>query len=406
MNGRKIQQAALIAMIMCLVVFGFEGWTAAEERASQFKWPTELIASVSEVGGSEHGAWSALAPILEQSAGMKVRVIPESVFTVRMVSTLKGRAIGVTASHHQITRYYEGVSGAELSAEKLPSRVFWAMFDTFSVYYTTADSPVKGIYDLKQTKGMKIGTCTGNPSIEDRMRTALPAFLGMTHEDAEKHFTYVPFGNPNMFFNGPTDDKSDVAYIITSSSTGFQIASHPKGIRILDLPRSDKEAWKRYTAATLGGDLPGKVDYGFKQSIGKEGFRQYKVMVTSPATDQELIYQLTKWLYDPQNYDRYKGLTSSLERTKTDLLLEFIKASALPIADGTIRYLKEIGKWSADDDKRNKKNIEIMDKWVKGWQTASTAAKDKGIKIDYKNEAWIKLWRDTTATTPHFEWGL
>lgn len=75
-----------------------------------------------------------------------------------------------------------------------------------------------------------------------------------------------------------------------------------------------------------------------------------------------------------------------------DLFREFLDYSGAPIHEGTIRYLKEIGKWTAKDDVWNQEAIKLMGRYIDAWKKASTEAQEKKIKIAFDNKEWESLW--------------
>ena len=115
---------------------------------------------------------------------------------------------------------------------------------------------------------------------------------------------------------------------------------------------------------------------------------------------------MVKWLYTPKNYEEFKGGSQNLERMNLDLFKYYLKVNPLPMADGVIKYLKEIGLWSAEDDKRNKEAAELMDKHVEAWNKASAEAQRKKIKIDANNPEWVDLFKKHKSGLPEILWRL
>ena len=73
---------------------------------------------------------------------------------------------------------------------------------------------------------------------------------------------------------------------------------------------------------------------------------------------------------------------------------------SIPVHPGTIRYLKEIGYWTAENDRINQESLELEKRYEKAWQTALADAKAKKIKISPKNKKWMDLWDSHRSKLP------
>jgi hypothetical protein len=54
--------------------------------------------------------------------------------------------------------------------------------------------------------------------------------------------------------------------------------------------------------------------------------------------------------------------------------------------------LKEIGMWTAKDEKRNQELLALEKDYQKAWKAALDEAKANNIKVSVKNKAWMDLW--------------
>jgi TRAP-type uncharacterized transport system substrate-binding protein len=354
----------------------------------------------SELGGSEHVTWSALAPFIERTTKMKVRVIPFNIELEKYDQTfsMRGGDLCMGAVHWML-QYYMSPDKTFSVFEKFPSRVWWASYSLPSAFYVAADSPIKTWDDLKTMKGIKVGTSQASPTTTKMMEVTFPALLGMTPEQAKAHFTFVPFASTADFFKGPVEGKCDVAYAMTASATGYEVGSHPKGVRVLEPPmdQATLDALQRVEP----GRILERVAYGFPQSVGKVGVSVRKIELCSADLDQEFVYQMTKWM--AENYDLYKDVYETLKMSRMDVVRAYLDVNPFPVADGAIKYFKEIGQWTPADDERNKRAIEIQNQYIDAWQAAAAKAKQMGIKIDAANAEWVKLWSDQIANLDKFE---
>ena len=120
------------------------------------------------------------------------------------------------------------------------------------------------------------------------------------------------------------------------------------------------------------------------------------------STDPELIYNLAKWL--GENYEAYKGKHKSNEEMSMDNFRGYLDRARsmyyIPVHGGTVRYLKEKGKWSAEDEAWNEKNKALIKKYVEAYNAAIAAADEKKIEVAPKNKPWLALWGDYKKGLP------
>jgi len=65
----------------------------------------------------------------------------------------------------------------------------------------------------------------------------------------------------------------------------------------------------------------------------------------------------------------------------------------LPVHPGTIRYLKEIGKWTAADDARHEYNLRLNQAYIDAWDKARDQASIRKIKVAADSAEFADLWR-------------
>ena len=69
----------------------------------------------------------------------------------------------------------------------------------------------------------------------------------------------------------------------------------------------------------------------------------------------------------------------------------------VPIAEGTIKYFKELGMWTEADDARQEYNIKLIDKYAEAYSNCVAQAHADGVKIDTQNQNWLDYWEDFKA---------
>jgi TRAP transporter TAXI family solute receptor len=352
--------------------------------AYAFKWPRSIVFGTPAVGTGSHRMTSALAPILEKDTGMKVRVIPEGNEAKRYLSFSKGRITVLSASISEMELAIAGMGGfADKPRMKL--RLLWHQNDTPWMFASPGNTKLKNIYDLKTTPGVKIALNNSSVGMTISVKKALLDFLQIS----EKDVTFVPFGSYPANVRSIGEGKADIALVSPISGVTHEIASTPIGIKWMDLPASDAEGWKRFLKSRST-SIPAEVTWGTKTSIGHYGYTSNFLYWISNDADPELVYNLTKWIHS--KFDEYKTADKALTRMDMKTWRAFLDRCPAPVHESAVKYLKEIGQWTAKDDVWQAKAISQVDAFYVAFAKATAEAKKKRIRINTTNKEWTDLW--------------
>ena len=113
----------------------------------------------------------------------------------------------------------------------------------------------------------------------------------------------------------------------------------------------------------------------------------------SADIDAELVYHVVKWLHE--NWDVYKHNYHRCMDMTIDTVKFLIENEYIPVHEGTVRYLKEIGEWTEAYETLQQAKLRQLTVWIEAYQTAIKTADEQGIKIDPTNELWMKHWEKT-----------
>jgi len=141
------------------------------------------------------------------------------------------------------------------------------------------------------------------------------------------------------------------------------------------------------------------VDGGVPSSVGNKSMGVIAPYVTIDTYDEETVYHVVKWIHE--NYDRFKDAHPVSQGMTIDNLMALAETGFLPLHDGVVRYLEELGMWSAAHETRQQQNIDLLTKWEESYQTAIRMAEDKGIFVNAESEAWFELWDEYRDSLPH-----
>lgn len=384
--------------VCCAVLvlgFGANGWS---QQKAGGKWPPMLRVSTPSTQSSVFACTNGWGPKMEGTVGMKVRVIPEDSEVRRFVRFTEGKEFDLhSMSISDMAQSAQGEAGYA-GVRAYPARATWHIADTPWGFVVRGDSKFKTIYDLKQ-KGVRVALSTQSPPMMMAVKMGLPAFIGWTPEEAAKNWSFIPVGSYAENCRSVTDGKADVSWVSPVSSVTFEMEAHPQKIRWLQMPFKDKEAWKRWLNVRPT-TIPLKLDWGVPSAQGLDLLTSNFIYWTRADQDQEFVYQLTKWFHE--QFNNYKDVHNAALRMALPHFRNYLDHAPLPVAEGTIRYLKEIKQWTPADDKWNNEAIKLMDRWVKARNAALDEAKAKGVKIHWEDKNYRAILDKHTAGIPLF----
>ena len=263
-------------------------------------------------------------------------------------------------------------------------RVLWFSIDIPRLLVVAGDSPLNSIYDIKDKKGIKVISLISNADFAD-----LPETLADFLEVPNDWITSVPFDAYSPSVRAIIDGKADVCIAGMTSAVTYEVAASPRGIKTLAIPHDNKAGWERL----LEGHsmwAPTVVSYGVDEGIGKEGLSDIFFYHVLPDFDEETAYNLAKWF--DENFPIYSKAATQCERMSIDIFRRNLDVCPFPVHEGTIRYLREKGMWTAEDDKWNAEAIELIDKYIAARNEFYSECKEKGFALP-SDEA-EDLWND------------
>ena len=363
--------------------------------ASGAKWPSSLTITTKSIGSTSHTTAAAWAPVMDKMTGMKVRVVPQSSTALQARGLRDGQYDLWTESAFEYVLMMEGrKSLATRQAGPFQLRVVWLGQMAYFVFFVRGDSPIKTVYDLKP--GVRVGDWTVVPGFKFTLSSLL-AWANVKAEEAK----FIPFSSLKATIQSVSDGKSDITYCASTSPDVIEAASKPHGLRFIALDAAkDPEGAKRYLKISPTHTF-GKVEAGVKPALGTPTRATPWFISARADLDAGLVYNTAKWLHE--NYDAYKDKHQNCRLMSMTLFRSMLDTSYLPLHEGTIKYLREIGMWTAADDKRQKYNVDLVDRYVKAYEAAIAEADQKKIKIDPKNEEWMAVWKEHKKALPHFK---
>lgn len=374
------------------------GVSAGAAQAEDYDLPRLLVIGTPGTSSGSFASTNGWAPILKDQVGTNSRVVPEDSEPQRYRRLTQRRDINMSSVSSAEMRFQiEGI-GAYASMEPVAQRMVWHHNDTPWGFVVSGDSDIETMEDLKKG-GVRVAQGAFSPPMTTAVQKALPAYLGMTEEEASEQMEFVPASSYVENCRSVVEGKADVAYCATISSVLSEMEGAPGGIRWLNMDIDDKEAWAGYLEHRPM-VVPTTITMGVSTAKGVDGLASNFVYSVPADADDSFAYSLAKWFH--QSFDDYKGTHPLATRMDVEIFRDYLDRSPIPVHEGTVRYLKEIDVWTDEDDAWNNEAIEKMDAWIEARKAALAEAQEKGVEISHNNEDFMAIYRKHTEDLEGF----
>lgn len=356
-----------------------------------WEWPDSIQRlGTGDVGTTYYETAIAWTPVMEREAGLKWRVLCESSRPTLFRSLKAGKIEAVVLSTEHIATCMEASEGyATRTGGPFPARVLWNGHVISAGFAVRKDSDIHSFDDIKP--GHKFSLFAGSPNWS-RFYEGLRNLTGLTKDELQA----VPAGSYPASVKALDTVRADIIWTSPQSPLAYQLASGNHGVRFLAFPEDRGKQLKFLEC--LPAEILGKVDFGLESARGLLLGIVYWPPYVHEDFDEDLAYHTAKWMH--LNYDSYKDNYTECQRMNLDWFMKLKSNTFIPIHDGTIRYLKEIGKWDESDDMRQKYNIKLLDKYIERYEAAIAAADKNDIKVDPANQKWVDFWDDYKKDLP------
>lgn len=361
--------------------------SASLAQDKEFSWPRMLVVATPGTASGSFASTNGWGPIFQKETGTTMRVIPEDSELIRYQRLVVNKNVHMSSVSAAEMRFQVQGIGGYAAAEPVPQRILWHHNDTPWGFVVSGDSKVKTVEDIKKG-GVRVAKGMWSPPMIAAVTQALPAFIGLSEEEAEKVISYVPVGSYAENCRSVVEGKADVAYCATISSVLAEMEGAPGGIRWLSLDGDNKEGW----SALLNHRpmlIPTKMSLGVATAHGVDGATSNFLYSVPADTSTDFAYNLAKWIH--KSFDAYQGTHSLATRMSLEHFREYLNRSPLPVHEGTVKYLREVGAWTDADDAWNNEAIARMDQWLKARKAAMEEARKARVKIDFQNEAYLEI---------------
>jgi len=199
------------------------------------------------------------------------------------------------------------------------------------------------------------------------------------------------------------DGRADLSFGIPTSKVVEEIEQQAPGIRWIELnAETDPAGARRFKELDpIIGFAP--ILNGVPSSLGRWGTCGTSLYTTTANTDAALVYNLAKWL--DENWDSYKDLHSWNRFMTRELLVREITQTFIPVHEGLISYLDELGIWTAAHQKRQDANVALVDRYCQAYRGALRRADEQAVPVGPQSADWLDIWADCQrkAELPEFK---
>jgi len=363
--------------------------TTQVASAQSMEWPKNLPRTIVwtsyDVGGAGYNMTAAMGHTMSQHAGLTVRVIPSGTDPGRQLPVATGRAhFGFFGAASFLST--EGVM--EFAAPDWgPQRlrllaVAWDKFNT-GVMSCAGDAGIKTIFDVK---GKRLAWVHGGAALNLNLTAFLHA-ANYTWDDVQK----VEF--PSFAATMRAIREGDVDCVTGSTNTAgiYELANSPRKYQPAHMPRPEEnpDAWKRlqsvapyfsFNEGTIGAPPVSPENPHIGATYG------YPIVAAYDRQDPELVYHQTKLIVElePHYRNAFPGLGGFAAENQR---LSWV----IPYHEGAVRYFKEIGRWTAEDQANNDLLIKRQDLLTEAWDKALAEREAQKVKVSDFPKLWMQI---------------
>lgn len=243
------------------------------------------------------------------------------------------------------------------------------------------------IFTPADLKGKRLAYVKGSPSVNVKMDAYL-AFAGLTRKDVEVVWlSNSARGSKEALLN----NQADAVTYTTNSAAMKEVEMSPRGLRWVEFPPDDKEGWARLQAI-MPAITPRRETQGEAMSPEKPvnimGWRYPQIACYADKSADE-VYAFIKAL--DEAFDLYKSVHPDMPSLHISLAGR--TPADAPFHDGAIRYLKEKGVWTAEDQAWQDTRLERIRAVRRVWDKA-IAEYSRGRPANRTDdvEAWSEFW--------------
>ena len=338
--------------------------------------PSTMVWTSYDVGSAGYAEASAIADAFGKRYGTRVRIQPSGSGIGRLQPLLKGRA---DYAFLATEAFFIGEGAYDFAAPNWGPRQLRAVAGRPAgiTLITAGDA---GIDTVADAAGKRIAFVAGNPSVNVKCEAIL-AFGGLTLDDVE----VITFPTYSAAMSSMTRNESDATCTTPTTSQLYELAESPRGIHYAPLEADNDRGWEQLLKVLpIMSPSDEDVAAGLPEGeVAKMAAYRYPVITTTSEKSADEVYAFIKAL--DETFDMYKDGTATMSRWALERSGK--PAIDIPFHQGAVRYLKEIGVWTDEDQAWNERRQARMDAMTEAWE--SFLSENGGLSEAEFAEAWM-----------------
>lgn len=338
--------------------------------------PSTMVWTSYDVGSAGYAEASAIADAFGKRYGTRVRIQPSGSGIGRLQPLLKGRA---DYAFLATEAFFIGEGAYDFAAPNWGPRQLRAVAGRPAgiTLITAGDA---GIDTVADAAGKRIAFVAGNPSVNVKCEAIL-AFGGLTLDDVE----VITFPTYSAAMSSMTRNESDATCTTPTTSQLYELAESPRGIHYAPLEADNDRGWEQLLKVLpIMSPSDEDVAAGLPEGeVAKMAAYRYPVITTTSEKSADEVYAFIKAL--DETFDMYKDGTATMSRWALERSGK--PAIDIPFHQGAVRYLKEIGVWTDEDQAWNERRQVRMDAMTEAWE--SFLSENGGLSEAEFAEAWM-----------------
>ncbi|MCG8545663.1 MAG: TAXI family TRAP transporter solute-binding subunit [Alphaproteobacteria bacterium] len=356
---------------------GIAMFAAGAAVADNVKLPKQISWTAYGTTSTGYQQSVAIGNVLKNKFGTQLNIITGKNDVSRMLPLKKGKADFCACG----IAVYFAQEGVLLFAKPSwgPQKVRTAMTAISGSGIGVALAKDTGVKAYKDLKGKRVAWVRGSPALNSNVKSFL-AYGGLTWKDVKK----VEFGGWKASIDGVINGQADAAVMSTTSPHAARLAASPRGIIWPQMNHKDMKSW----------DQLWKVGPWFQQHIATTGAGvskehpwigagySYPILVSNDTQKTDLVYNLVKAINDgyPEFQNAAPGASGWSKKAQN---FQWV----MPFHDGSVKYWKEAGLWTADAQKHQDKLVKRQDVLASAWKKFKASNPPSG---DDFTGAWMK----------------
>ena len=366
-------------------------FTAHAATADEVSLPQTIVVTTYPTGTGNYAQLVAIGGMLKNRFGVNLRALPAKNDVSRITPLKNGDAQFSAVSGDSINSQEGVFTFGKEGWGPLPVRRL--LLSRANACVTLAIAGDLGVKSMEDLRGKRIAMVRGAGAIAKGIEAQL-AFAGLTLNDMQ----VVEVGGYTAAINGLINDEVDIAITASDGTMTMKMLAGPRGVTHVPLPFSNEKGWAAMQNI-VPWYLPGICTDGPAIPNGRmEGIASpYPILISTTDVDEATAYSLTKAMVE--GFDDYKDAAPGAEGWGIDRQVDDFM---IPYHEGTVKYLKEIGRWTEKAEANQQKTLDrqaiLKNAWDdynakpeadfdKGWMAARAAAlSSAGIPVIF--ESW------------------